>query len=156
MTKTNEELIVDYQNALSFLESKGETWRMKYTIEEYLLEVEKIREVEANHGWFNDYHKQTSISSMLSLLLQPKLTFEEAKAQVQRMTNAANEQFMKEAPAMQDRMRKLTAPLNLSNLRIIYSALFRNQITLDDLPIDVLEAFKESRIGQNWMRRKAD
>jgi hypothetical protein len=151
--KTNEELLTDYQNVLNFLESKGELWRMKYSKELYLLELEKIRDIELNHTWFSDIHKQSSINTLLEILLQPKLTREETKTQMLRMKNAANIQFLTNAPSVQNRMRILTLPRNLATLKSIYSALYRKQITLDILPVDVQKEFKESRIGQNWLKK---
>ena len=100
-----------------------------------------------NGSYFNEYHKAESEKAMKALEEMKKnpLTYEQIKAQFESIDKLAKEQFAEEAPNAQATVKLYKVPLKPRQLRQIYTWLFRNQITLDIIPIDILAVFKETR-----------
>ena len=111
-----------------------------------------------NGSYFNEYHKAESEKAMKEVEEMKKnpLTYEQIKAQFESIDKLAKEQFAEEAPNAQETVKLYKTPLKPRQLRQIYTWLFRNQITLDIIPLDVLAVFKETRQYEIIIRKMKD
>jgi hypothetical protein len=81
------------------------------------------------------------------------MTFEEAKAQADRLERKAKKHFDEAAPKIQEDLKLLKTPIDFRDIVHIYQWLYRKQITLDMIPVDVLREFKESKQYEEFKRR---
>ncbi|MFA6089844.1 MAG: hypothetical protein WC755_08355 [Candidatus Woesearchaeota archaeon] len=146
--KTNEEYLADYNNKKSELSSKKELWRLRFTSEEFLSEINRIRTYEiesriSNH--INDYHIQKNIEGMIEVMLMDRVTIEEAKEQSDILRKASEDYFVKEVPEIKKRLKLIQIPLNSMDSYNIYKWLLRKQITIEMIPENVLSEFKKTK-----------
>ena len=84
--KTNEEYLQDYRKRYKEFEEKGELWRLNTTEEEFMAVVERKRVIWDNRkGRPYQALIELSVRSGIALALQGKVTYEEMKAQAQRV-----------------------------------------------------------------------
>jgi hypothetical protein len=146
--KTTEEYLNDYYDKHNELSKKGETWRLRVTAEEFISEIEKIRdyEIQVSKGsTLNEYHIQRNIEAQIEILLMEKVTFEEAKAQFECNRKSSEESFTKEVPEIKKRLKAIQIPLSFRNAVNIYRWLWRKQITIEMISEDVLSEFKKTK-----------
>jgi len=155
--KSNEEYINDYLDQYNHLKAKNELWRLKLTLSEFIIELDKIRAVyktNLEQGYYNEYSCTQNAKSQVAVLLMEILSYQEMKAQIKRVKQAAAKQFKEEAPKAQAYVRSLSAPLLTEERIKIYRYLLRHQVTLQHLKAETLEEFKQSREFSNWQKRK--
>ena len=131
--KTNEEYIKAYWANFIKLKGRNELWRLNYTLNEFILKVKEIRDESEKR------RKTGEIQLMLNgepladqqafvLLLQNKITYEEALAQAERMENESKKKRAEEAPQIQKELKMLQTPLSIEDMRFIYRALWRKYL----------------------------
>jgi len=146
--KTTEEYLDDYFDKYNDLKKNNDLWRLRVAPEEFLKEVERIRvygKEERKNKYLNDFHIKSTQDNMISILLMDKMTREEMKEQCDRLSAAANLQFAEEAPEVHQRLQKIQTPLKFTDVVNIYKWLFRKQITVGMLSLEVFEEFKKTR-----------
>ena len=146
--KTTEEYSNDYFNRLNELSSKGEQWRIRVTHEEFLSEIERIRSYEIENkksGHLNEYHIQRNIEGMIEVLLMDKYTIEEAREQFERLREASEEYFSKEALEIKLRLERIEIPLSYRDTANIYRWLLRKQITIEMISENVFNEFVKTK-----------
>ncbi|MCU0328490.1 MAG: hypothetical protein MUE53_05820 [Chitinophagales bacterium] len=94
---------------------------------------------------FNSYHIQTTIESEVGLLLQNNMTQEEIKEQFRRNKEITDKMFAEDAPRVKEQISKLSPPLDLNKTKKICAALFRKQITEDDIPQELYPELIQTR-----------
>lgn len=154
--KSNSEYISDYLEKYTFFLKKGELWRLRVTLKEFLKEIERIREYgkEARErNYHNEYHIQSSEKGMVSVLLMDASTREEIIAQFKEHKEAADIERSKEIPEIRERIKHIQTPLKFEDVKRIYKWLFYKQITLEMLPENVLNEFKETRQYETLVKR---
>lgn len=154
--RSNAEYLNDYHQKKFSLEAKGELWRLRVTEDEFIAGLEKIRSYgeEARKGnYLTEYHIERNEEGQVSVMLMDILTIEEMIEQFNRLKNNSQEQFAKEAPEIQRRIKNLTTPLKFHDAVKIYRYLIRKQISLEMLPENVLEEFKKTRHFRLLMSR---
>ena len=130
--KPTEEYLKEYYDKLYELSSKGEEWRIGVTPEEFLLEIERIREYEicnANNKHLKEFHIQRNVEGMISVMLMDKVTLEEAKEQCVKLQKAAEKNFAEDVPEIKQRLKLIQTPLKFRDTVNIYKWLWRKQIT---------------------------
>ncbi len=143
----NEVYFKKYLLKKAELEEKGELWRLRVTQEEFLSEIERLREYEIiakKDGTLNEYSIQRNIEGTISIMLMDILTFEEAKEQADRIHEASEKQFAEEAPKIIERLKFIETPLKFRDSAKIYRWIFRKQIAIDMLPANVKEEFAKT------------
>ena len=146
--KSTEEYISDYVEKYTTLLKKGELWRLRVTLNEFIIEIERIREYgieQRKSNYLNEYHIQSNQNAMISIMLMDKATHSEAQAQINRLNKADEEEREKETPIVQERIKHIQTPLKFEDIRLIYTWLVYKQITLEMLSENVLKEFKETR-----------
>ncbi len=105
--------------------------------------------------YLNDFHKESSEKSQREVneMMKNPLTVEQMKEQIARLSEGAEEEFLKQAPEIQKIAASMKTPLRIREIASIYRWLGRKQITLDMLPLDVLEEFKQRRQYQTHLRK---
>lgn len=146
--KSTEEYLDDYFDKYNELQREGELWRLRLTPQEFIKEVERARTygVEARKdGKLTEYHIQRSEEGIIVVALMNRVTLEEAKEQAARIRKNKEEYFAKEAPQVQEAIKLFQTPLTHDDIVELYKGLFRNQITLEMIPEEVLAKFKQTR-----------
>ena len=146
--KTTEEYIDDYLDKYNELSNKGELWRFRVSPQEFIQEIERIREYEIEQKemrYLTPYHIESNVLGMISIMLMDKVTKEEIIAQFKRHKDAAKEEFAKSAPKIQESIKKIRMPLNTKDIIKIYLGLWRKQVSFDIIDEDVLNEFKKTR-----------
>src|ERR1035437_7164018 len=121
--KSNEEYLKDFHQKQEDLTVKGELWRLRVTEEEFLTEIEKIRTYEIENkknNHLNEYHIQRNVEGMIAIMLMDIVTFEEAKDQTNRLTKSSEEDFAKDAPEIQKRLKLIQTPLSFRDTANMY------------------------------------
>ncbi len=80
--KSTEEYIKDYQNKYKSLSGKDELCRLRVSLQEFLQEIERIRNYEIEQkksAYLTAYHIQSNIEGMISVMLMNKVSLDEAK-----------------------------------------------------------------------------
>ena len=77
------------------------------------------------------------------------MSLEEIKAQTERISKAVNLSFQKDAPMIKELVKNLKTPLTQSENNNIYRWIFRNQISMDNLPLAVQSEFMKSKHYKN-------
>ncbi len=142
--KTNEEYLQDYYNRINEFSKKGESWRLTITPEEFLKGIEEIRSRCINARKRNEFPEswiKNSEGAGVVLLLQGKITLEEARAQSAKSRKEREKNFAKEAPAIQEELKTIQTPLNFLDVVHILRWFGRKQITLEMLPKEVFDEF---------------
>ncbi len=146
--KSTEEYINDYLEKYTSFLKKGELWRFRLTLNEFIKEIERIREYgieQRKSNYLNEYHIQSNQNGMISIKLQGALTWEEMKAQVDKMTEASEIERAKEIPMILERIKHIQTPLKSEDIRRIYKWIFYKQITIEMLSENLLKEFKETK-----------
>jgi ribonucleotide reductase alpha subunit len=142
--ESNDFYLIEYDRKVETLTKKNELWRLRVTRQEFINKVEELRiyEVEAKERkYLNDYHIESNIKGSISIMLMDTPTIEEAMEQAERLRKEAEKYFAEEAPEIREIVRKFELPLDKRKKRFIYSSIFRNQITIDDLQTSIKEEF---------------
>ena len=143
--KTTEEFLNDYFDKQDELIKRNELWRMRFTLDEYLSEIEKIRDyANRKNESLNEYHIQRNIKGMISMMLMEIATKEEIKEQFERNREGYEKDFAEEAPEVRKRLKLIKTPLSSRDIRNIYIWLYRKQITFEMISDDVLNEFKKT------------
>jgi hypothetical protein len=145
--EATEVYLEKYLQIKAELEKKGELWRLRVTQEEFLKEIERLRQYEFDsmqYGTINEYSIQTTIENSITIMLMNKITAEEAKAQADRLNEASEKHFAEEVPKIIERLKFIETPLKFRDSARIYRWIFRKQITIDMLPTAVREEFVKS------------
>jgi len=160
--KSNEEYINDYWDNYNKLSNKGELWRLRFTLEEFILEIEKVRiwGVEARAEKNLILKRSESLikhneDGMMVLLLQNAMTYEEVKEQTERIRKHGELCFARDAPRIQERLKLIKTPLSFEDSVFIYQALMRNQIILEMISEDVLNEFNKTNKYEKYIKKKA-
>lgn len=105
--------------------------------------------------YLNDFHKEHSEKAQREVneMMKTPMTYEQMKEQIARLSEGAEEEFLKQAPEIQKIAASMKTPLKIREIASIYRWLGRKQITLDILPLDVLEEFKQTRLYQTHLRK---
>jgi len=152
--KSKKYYIGKYRAQRDELKNTSELWRLCCEKEEDF--ISRLNEIIENYheGYFlNEFHKENSTAACIEGLLQKRCTIEEMEAQMARHRKSTEEDFKKEIPAVLKAAKSLKMPLHINVLRRIYRWLFRNQITLDDLSIEVREEFmKTKKLYPHWLK----
>lgn len=153
--KSKEYFIDRYRKQKKELESTGEIWRLCQETEEIFVEkLDEIYQSNKEGHYLNEFHRESTFNIATSLLLQKKLSIEEMQDQMDRHRVASEQNFLEQAPQIKESVSKLKTPLTISDLSQIYRWIFRKQITLDDLPNEVIKEFKESKQYKSLVDRK--
>ena len=149
--KTNEEYLKDYDEKLNNLIEKGEEWRIRVTRQEYLSEIERLRIYEKEEmikKRFNNFHIQSNINGTISIMLMNRVTHEEAVEQAERLEKSKQKRLKEQIPVVLERLKLIKTPLSFQDAIYIYKCLFYKQITLDNIPENVLKEFKKTSLYQ--------
>lgn len=145
--KSNEKYLADYFLKKAELEKKGELWRLRVIQEEFLSEIQRLREYEIDaktKSNLNDYHIQRNIEGTISVMLMDACTLEEAKEQTKILRVESEKRFAEEAPIIRERLKLIETPLKFRDSSNIYRWIFRNQISIDMLPSKVKDEFTKT------------
>ena len=129
---------------------------MRVTLIEFIEGVERIRvdgEEKRKNNYFNEFAIQSSQNNSIEIMLMDKLTWEEKRAQTIALNEGKNEYFASKSPLIIENLKYIKIPLNFEDVINIYKWLFRKQITLEMLPKDVLNEFKETRQYKTIIKR---
>ena len=156
--KSTEEYISDYLDNYTSILKQGELWRMGPTLNEFIKKIDEIRERgkdDRKRNYKNEYTIQSNQDGAISVLFMSLRiwSFEEQKAQFDRLRKDADESRKKEIPLIEEEIKQFRAPLKFRDIKIIYKWLFYKQITLDMLPYEVLNEFKETSQYQTIIKR---
>ncbi len=155
--KTTEEYLIDYFAKKRDLERKGELWRLRVTLEEFLSKLEIIMAdtIENKKSkYFTEYHIQRNEEAQVEVMLMDKMTLEEMQEQGNRLRKESERQFAEEAPEVQAQLKLIQTPLCFEDARYIYRGLFRKQITIDLIPKEVFKEFKNTKQYKYLLGRK--
>ncbi|MCF8373417.1 MAG: hypothetical protein K9H64_17495 [Bacteroidales bacterium] len=146
--KSNEEYLNDYFQKQNELSRKGELWRLRVTPEEFLSEIDRIRNYEienkkSNH--LNEYHIRRNVDGMIEVMLMDRVTIQEAKEQLNRHRKDSEEYFAEEVPDIKRRLKLIQTPLSFRNIVNIYKWLWYKQITIEMIPENVLTEFIKTK-----------
>lgn len=142
--ETNEYYLELYDQKIQELEEKGELWRQILSREEFLEKLIAIKHDFRYDENLNEYFNQQRFNGLLVEMYQVRVTFEEAKRSLDKYNIIFEKKLKKQAPKLKKRLRKMKLPLNSIVCREIFSGLYYGQITEEDIPSAVLEAYKES------------
>ena len=142
--ETNEYYLELYDQKIQELEEKGELWRQILSKEEFLEKLIAIKQSFRYSENLNEYHNQRNFDGLVSVLYHTRVTFEEAKRSLDKINIIFEKKLKRNAPKLKKRLRKMKLPLNSIVCREIFSGLYYGQITEEDIPSAVLEAYKES------------
>lgn len=154
--KSTEEYVSDYLEKYITLLKKGELWRLRVTLNEFVKEIKRIREYgieQRKSNYLNEYHIQRNQSGMIEVMLMDAATREEMEAQFKTLNEDAEVERSKEIPIIQERIKHIQTPLKSEDIRRIYKWLFYKQITLEMLSENVLNEFKETRQYETLVKR---
>lgn len=146
--ESNEKYLEKYLLKKSELEAKGELWRLRVTQEEFLSEIQRLRKYEIDmkrNSALNEYHIQRNIEGTISVMLMDSCTLEEMKEQAKRINEESEKDFAEEAPMIRELLLLIKTPLKFRDSAKIYLWIFRNQISIDMLPLKVKEDFLKTR-----------
>jgi hypothetical protein len=146
--ESNEKYLEKYLLKKAKLEKKGELWRLRVTQEEFLSEIQRLREYEIDtkeNSILNEYHIQRNIEGAISGMLMGSSTLEEMKEQTKRLKKESEKYFAEEAPMIRELLILIKTPLKFRDSARIYRWTFRNQISIDMLPLKVKEEFMKTR-----------
>jgi len=90
--KTTEEYLDDYLDKYNDLKRKDELWRLRVSPQEFLLEIERIREYGVKlrqSNYFTEYHIQCNEKEQIVVMLMNRVTSDEFIAQVKRIRESA-------------------------------------------------------------------
>lgn len=144
----NEKYLEEYLLKKAELEKKGELWRLRVTQEEFLSEIQRLRKYEIDmkgNSTLNEYHIQQNIEGTISVMLMDACTLEEVKEQTKRHNEESEKYFAEEAPMIRERLILIKTPLKFRDSANIYRWIFRNQISIDMLPLKVKDEFTKTR-----------
>ncbi len=145
--KSLEEYIDDYLDNYNDLKKTNELWRIKYTPQEFIEEIEKVRAwgiKERKYGSIlNEYSIEQSEKKMAARLLINRYSLKEAVEKSTELHKIATEGFVRDAPFIQAEVRKIELPIDSYARFLLLTGLLRKQITFEMIPEKVLEAFKE-------------
>ncbi|MFA6923854.1 MAG: cyclic-phosphate processing receiver domain-containing protein [Bacteroidales bacterium] len=99
------------------------------------------------------FQERAKLAKKLLLKQQP-ITLEKAKEQCRMLKEHAKIGFARDAPMIQEGVKKIKPPLTYNNNVHIYRWLFREQITLEMLSEEVLEEFKQSELFEKYLELK--
>lgn len=154
--KSNSEYISDYLEKYTTLLKKGELWRLRVTLNEFVKEIERIREYgieQRKSNYLNEYSIQSNQSGIISVMLMDAATKEEMVEQFKVVKEAADIERSKEIPMILERIKHIQTPLKFEEVKRIYKWLFYKQITLEMLSENVLNEFKETRQYETLVKR---
>lgn len=154
--ETTEEYFDRYLDKYNELKEIGELWRIRVTPQEFLAEIERIREygIEARKSKkLTEYHIEKNERGMIANMLMNKITKEEFNEQSQKFKELSEIQFAAQAPLIKERLKKIKGPLKFEDAVNIYSWLFRKQITLEMLSPEILMEFKKTRHYKEYLNR---
>lgn len=146
--ESNEKYLEKYLLKKAELEEKGDLWRLRVTQEEFLKEIQRLRKYEIDtkgNSTLNDYHIQQNIEGTISIMLMESSTYDEMKEQAKRIHEESENDFAEEAPMIRERLILIKTPLKFRDSAKIYCWIFRNQISIDMLPLKVKEEFMNTR-----------
>ena len=146
--KSTEEYITDYVEKYNNLLKKGELWRLRVTLPEFIKEIERIREYgiqQRKNNYLNEYHIQCNQRGMIEVMLMDAATREEMQAQFKMLNETAEMERSKEIPMILEYIKHIQTPLKSEDIRRIYKWLFHEQITLEMLSENVQNELKETR-----------
>lgn len=86
--KTTEEYLDDYFDKYNELKCRNELWRIRVTVEEFLNEIERIKEYgidQRKSNYLTSYHSGANQKAMVSVLLMDRVTLEEFISQCERL-----------------------------------------------------------------------
>ena len=153
---STEEYISDYLEKYTTLLKKGELWRLRVTLSEFIKEIERIREYgseQRKSNYLTEYHIQKNQEVGIEVMLMDAATREEMEAQFKGLNEAAEVERAKEIPIILERIKHIQTPLKSEDIRRIYKWLFYKQITLEMLSENVLNEFKETRQYETLVKR---
>lgn len=152
--KSKEFYINEYRAQRDELTKSGELWRLCWKEEkDFIIKLDETIEYYHNGSFLNDFHREHSTESCIDGLLQKNRSLEEITTQMDRHRKATEADFKKDIPAILEQAKSLTTPIHINKLRRIYRWLFRNQITLDDLPTEVKKDFmKTKKLYPHWLK----
>lgn len=154
--ETTEEYFDRYLDKYNELKEIGELWRIRVTPQEFLAEIERVREygIEARKAKkLTEYHIQKNVNGMITNMLMNKVTREEFIEQAKKFKELSKIQFAAQAPSIQEGLKKIKAPLKFDDIINIYRWLFRKQITLEMLSPEILDEFKQTRQYEDYLNR---
>ncbi len=146
--QSTEKYLKVYRTKKEELSKKNELWRLRITEEEFLKEIDRLKQYEKNNKeskHLNDYHIERNIDTCIEVMLMNKPTTEEVIAQITSMTKASEEQFVSEATEIQNKLPFIKIPLRSRDARNIYVWIFRKQISIDMLPLKVKDDFIKTK-----------
>lgn len=146
--KSIEDYIDDYLDKYNKLSKEEGIRVLKFTPEEFIRRAEEIQafQMEFNQkGYFNERKIAREVDSMFRLLLQDEVIENGSNEQFEERKKARAEHYARDAPKIQAYIKGIQAPVEFGDVVILYNALSRNQITLEMIPSDVLEEFKQTR-----------
>lgn len=146
--ESDEKYLEEYLLKKAELEAKGELWRLRVTQEEFLKEIQRLRKYEIDtkeNCTLNEYHIQRNIEGTISVMLMESCTLEEMKEQAKRINEESEKYFAEEAPMIRELLKLIKTPLKFRDSAKIYRWIFRNQISIDLLPLKVKEEFLKTR-----------
>jgi hypothetical protein len=155
--ENNEFYLLQFDDKVEHLKKLNELWRLRVTRQKFINKIEELRiyEVETKEKkYLNDYHIESNIQGAISIMLMDTPTIEEAVEQAKRLRHEAEKYLAEEAPKIREIVQKFELPLDKRKTRFIYSSIFRNQITLDDLQTSVKDEFIKTDIYDLLMKRK--
>lgn len=157
--KSTEEYLDDYFDNYNELLRKGELWRLRVTLMEFIKEIERARAygIEARKGGtLTEYHIQRNEEGIIAIALMNLPTTEEVKEQAERIRKIKEERYVKDTPQVREYIRHLQTPLKNDVVAYIYKALWAKQITLEMLPANVLAEFKQTRQYEILFGKESD
>ena len=83
-----------------------------------------------------------------------KFTLEEAKRQAETIAKRSAAQFALDAPYIQEGLKKMQGPLTFEDARHLYKWLWRKQITLEMIPKDLLDEFKNTSLYEKLISKQ--
>jgi hypothetical protein len=155
--ESNEKYLEKYFLKKMELEQKGELWRIRVTQAEFLSEIQRLRQYEIDskqNSTLNEYSIQRNIEGTISVMLMNILTLEEAKEQAKKHSEASEKEFAEEAPMIRERLKSIKTPLSFRDAANIYRWIFRKQISIDMLPVNVKDEFAKTRHYETLKNRK--
>ena len=145
--ESNEKYLGEYFLKKTELEQKDEIWRLRVTQEEFLSEIQRLREYEIdarNNSTLNEYHIQRNIEATISIMLMDACTLEEMREQTMIISELSETEFAKDAPNVRVRLKSIKTPLSFQDSAKIYRWIFRKQISFDILPLNVKDEFTKT------------
>jgi len=154
--ESNEKYLEKYIQKKMELEQKGELWRLRVTQAEFISEIQRLRQYEIDskeNSTLNEYHIQRNIEGTISVMLMDILTLEEARGQTKKLSEASEKEFAEEAPLIREGLKSIKTPLSFRDAANIYRWIFRKQISIDMLPLNVKDEFTKTRHYESLKKR---